>query len=92
MHINWSSGLASRQISLNIWILSLPYYATIGRDKKGFSIIATGNKTDPVYVRGVRGSVERNAVRYYLAIQTYMDTLKISRHQRFEQRISLSTI
>jgi hypothetical protein len=64
------------------------YYATIGRDKKGFSIIATGNKADPVYVGGVRGSVERNAVRYYLAIQTYMDTLKIPPRQQFEQRIS----
>jgi hypothetical protein len=64
------------------------YYATIGRDKKGFSIIATGKKGYPVYVGGVRGSVERNAVRYYLAIQTYMDTLNVPRHQRFEQRIS----
>lgn len=64
------------------------YYATIGRDKKGFSIIATDKKENPVYVGGVRGSLERNAVRYYLAIQTYMDTLKIPWNQRFEQRIS----
>jgi hypothetical protein len=64
------------------------YYATIGRDKKGFSIIATDKKGDPVYVGGVRGSVERNAVRYYLAIQSYLDTLKIPWNQRFEKRIS----
>jgi len=64
------------------------YYATIGRDKKGFSIIATGKMGEPVYVSGVRGSVERNAVRYYLAIQTYMDTLSIPWNQRFEKRIS----
>ncbi|MBP1752878.1 MAG: hypothetical protein H6Q57_1714, partial [Geobacteraceae bacterium] len=43
---------------------------------------------EPVYVSGVRGSVERNAVRYYLAIQTYMDTLSIPWNQRFEKRIS----
>lgn len=64
------------------------YYATIGRDKKGFSIIATDKKGGPVYVGGTRGSVERNAVRYYLAIQTYMDTLIIPSNQRFEKQIS----
>ena len=64
------------------------YYATIGRDKRGFSIIATGKTGDPVYVGGVRGSLERNAVRYYLAIQSYMDTLKIPPKQRFEKRNS----
>jgi hypothetical protein len=64
------------------------YFATIGRDKRGFSIIATGKNGDPVYVGGVRGSLERNAVRYYLAIQAYMDTLKIPLNQRFEKRNS----
>jgi hypothetical protein len=64
------------------------YFATIGRNKKGFSVIATDKKGGPVYVGGVRGSVERNAVRYYLAIQTYMDTLAVPRDQRFEKRIS----
>lgn len=64
------------------------YYATLGRDKKGFSIIATDKNGDPVYLGGVRGSVERNGVRYYLAIQTYMETLQIPWEQRFEKRIS----
>jgi hypothetical protein len=62
------------------------YYATLGRDKRGFSIIAAGKNGDPVYVVGVRGSLERNAVRYYLAIQAYMDTLRIPSNQRFEKR------
>lgn len=64
------------------------YYATIGFDKKGFSVIATDENGDPVYLGGVRGSVERNGVRYYLAIQTYMDTLEIPWNERFEKRIS----
>jgi len=63
------------------------YFATLGRGKIGFSTIARkGSK--PVYVEGVRGAVERNTVRYYLALQTYMDTLKYPAGQRFEQRIS----
>lgn len=64
------------------------YFATIGRDKKGFSIIATDRKGDPVYLGGARGSVERNAVRYYLALQTFMDTVALPVNQRFEKRIS----
>lgn len=64
------------------------YYETIGRGKKGFTVVSTGKKGDPVYIGGVRGSEERNAVRYYLAIQTYMDTLTIPISRRFEKQIS----
>jgi hypothetical protein len=64
------------------------YYATIGYDKKGFSIIATDKNGSPVYMGGARGSVERIAVRYYFAIQTYLDTLILPLNQRFENQIS----
>jgi hypothetical protein len=63
------------------------YFATLARDKVGFSLVA-GEGGNPVYISGVRGAIERNAVRYYLALQTYMDTLKYPEGQRFEQRIS----
>jgi hypothetical protein len=61
------------------------YFATLARDKVGFSIVGKGAK--PVYIDGVRGAIERNTVRYYLALETYMDTLKYPENQRFEQRI-----
>jgi hypothetical protein len=64
------------------------YYETIAHGKKGFSIIAVDKKGNPVYQDGVRGSEERNAVRCYLAIQTYMDTLNISADQKFEEQMS----
>jgi hypothetical protein len=64
------------------------YFATFGRNKKGFSIVATDKKGNPLYLGGVRGSVERNAVRYYFALQTYMDSLKLPSEQRFEKRIN----
>lgn len=49
------------------------YLATLGSDKVGFT--ATGKSADgqPVYVGGVRGVVERNTMRYYLAIDAYLD-------------------
>jgi hypothetical protein len=64
------------------------YYETLGSGKKGFTVTAAGKNGDPVYIGGVRGSEERNAVRYYLAIQTYMDTLNIPEDQKFEKRIN----
>lgn len=63
------------------------YFATLARDKVGFSMVAGKSGTPPVYIGGVRGAVERNTVRYYLALQTYMDTLKFLEGERFEQRI-----
>jgi hypothetical protein len=62
------------------------YFSTIGRDKVGFSVVRKGNKSQ--YVDGVRGAIERNTVRYYLALETYLDALKYPEGERFEQRLS----
>lgn len=64
------------------------YFATLARDKVGFSLVA-GEGGRPAYITGVRGALERNAMRYYLALETYMDTLRYPEEQRFEQRINL---
>jgi len=63
------------------------YFNTLARDKVGFSIVR-GKDGKPYYIDGVRGAVERNTVRYYLALQTHIDTLKAPKASRFEQRIS----
>lgn len=49
------------------------YLATLGSDKVGFT--ATGKEADgsPQYIGGVRGVVERNTMRYYLAIDSFLD-------------------
>jgi hypothetical protein len=44
------------------------YLATLGSDKVGFTPAGQGN-----YIGGVRGVVERNTMRYYLAIDSYLD-------------------
>jgi hypothetical protein len=48
------------------------YLATVGRGKVGFTI--TGRQADgqPKYIGGMRGLMERNAMRYYLAIGAYL--------------------
>ena len=62
------------------------YFATIGHDKLGFSMVeGAGGKASPV--DGVRGSIERNAVRYYLAVESYLGTLQYPEGERFERLI-----
>jgi hypothetical protein len=64
------------------------YYQTIAYDKVGFTVIKTDEQDNPVYVGGTKGMIERNAVRYYLAIRAYLDTLSYPDDERFEQRIN----
>ncbi|MEW5746015.1 MAG: hypothetical protein AB1805_11340 [Nitrospirota bacterium] len=63
------------------------YFSTIGRDKVGFSVTGADREGNPVYAAGVKGAIERNAVRYYYAILSYLDTLKAPEDQQFEKRI-----
>ena len=63
------------------------YLATLGRDKVGFTTVGTGGDGTPQYVAGQRGIVERNAVRYYLAIQAYLEGQALPPEQRFEQAL-----
>jgi hypothetical protein len=63
------------------------YLATIGRDKVGFTVTETLPDGQPVYIRGVRGVVERNTMRYYLAIDAYFDALITSPKDQLEQRL-----
>lgn len=63
------------------------YLATLGNDKVGFTVTATDTDNNPVYVDGVQGIIERNAVRYYLAIQSYLDTRQLPEADRFATRI-----
>ena len=64
------------------------YYALFGGGKVGFSIVGTDSDGKPVYVGGVRGSGERNVMRYYFAVLTYMETLQYPAEQRFEKRLN----
>jgi len=64
------------------------YLNTLGRDKVGFSV--TGKRPDgtPIYVDGVRGVIERNTMRYYLAIETYLGTLTTPAREQPERRLN----
>jgi len=64
------------------------YFATLGRSKVGFTVTGTDRNDKPVHIGGPRGAIERNAVRYYFAIRTFMDTFRYPEESRFRMRIS----
>jgi hypothetical protein len=64
------------------------YLGSIGRDKVGFTRRASGDGDSSTLVGGARGAVERNAMRYYLAITSYLDSLTLAADERVERRLS----
>ncbi|MES2938555.1 MAG: hypothetical protein V4864_12795 [Pseudomonadota bacterium] len=64
------------------------YLATVGRDKVGFTVAQPARAGQQAeYVGGMRGVVERNTMRYYLAIQAYLDSLSAPPAQQLDKRL-----
>lgn len=60
------------------------YLATKGRSKVGFTVV---EKTPEVkYIQGVRGVIERNTMRYFLAIDAYLATFNLPKEGQQEKR------
>jgi hypothetical protein len=60
------------------------YLAGAGSGKYGFSVVERRADGSPVYVDGVRGVIERGAMRYFLAVEAY---LAAPSAQRLEARL-----
>lgn len=63
------------------------YLATAGRSKIGFTVVGQGADGRPQYVRGERGSLERNVMRYYLALLAATSVNTGTPAQRTEARL-----
>jgi hypothetical protein len=83
LHLTYSYGygLAGR-------IAMKTYLATLGSDKVGFTSAVDPSTGESKYIGGVRGLVERNTMRYYLAIDAYLDTLSVPSDKRLDQRLA----
>lgn len=64
------------------------YLATIGRNKVGFTSVGRKQDGSPDYTGGTRGVVERNTMRYYLAIEAYLAALAAPREEQLERRLA----
>ncbi|UUZ68338.1 hypothetical protein LP416_29855 [Polaromonas sp. P2-4] len=80
MHLeySYSFGVASR-------LAMRAYLATLGSGKVGFTQIQQGENS--VHVGGMRGAIERNTMRYYLAIEAYLASLSQPPAQQFNTRL-----
>lgn len=80
MSYSYSYGLIAR-------IGMQAYFATFGRNKVGFTVVAIEPDGQPRYITGMRGVVERNTMRYYLAVEAYLGALSVSPEMRVEKSL-----
>ncbi len=81
MSYAYSHGLAAR-------MAMQAYLATAGASKVGFT--ALGKRADGTteFIGGLRGVLERNTMRYYLAIEAYLASATLPGAQQQERRIA----
>jgi len=63
------------------------YFATFGRGKVGFTEVAVDADGQPRYITGMRGVVERNTMRYYLAVEAYLGAMALPSEARVEKSL-----
>lgn len=80
MSYSYSYGMAAR-------LAMQGYLATIGRDKVGFSVVGHQPDGTPLYIGNVRGVVERNTMRYYLAIESYLGACGLPKTEQPDKRL-----
>lgn len=80
MSYSYGYGLAARMAMEG-------YLATLGRNKVGFTVTGQTNDGKPVYMGHVRGVVERNTMRYYLAVEAYLGALALPPSEQVERRM-----
>ena len=75
----------SYQYGLEARLAMEAYLAIGGREKVGFTRIDAAGEREPRYIGGLRGTLERNTMRYFLAVDACLATINAAPAQRFEQ-------
>jgi hypothetical protein len=65
---------------------TMAYLATFGSDKVGFTVTGKTPEGQPDYIRGLRGLVERNAMRYFLTLDAYLSAPGADQAERRQRR------
>ena len=63
-------------------MLTSTYLSTVGRNKVGFSSVDEDGELH--HVHGIRGIIERNVMRYHLAINAFFSTQSLPENQRHD--------
>jgi hypothetical protein len=80
MTYGYSYGQAAR------WAMK-GYLATIGSAKLGFSVIGRSADGQVIRADGARGVLERNTMRYYLAVEAYLAARRLPASQQIQQSL-----
>lgn len=67
-------------------LATMAYLATFGSHKLGFTVTGRSSDGRPVYIRGLRGLMERNAMRYFLTLDAYLGGMEAPAPERLEAR------
>jgi len=82
LHLAYSHGYG-----LRAKLAIQAYFTTLARGKVGFTVVDNDAQGWPVYVSGLRGGLERNAMRYYASIESYLHSLTVPPQQQLESRL-----
>jgi hypothetical protein len=64
------------------------YLSTVGASKVGFTVLGKDEQGRPRLVGGMLGATERNTMRYFLAIDSYLASLDAPRENQVEKRLN----
>jgi len=82
IHLSYAYGYgASTKLAMQT------YLRTLGSQKVGFTVTERRSDGKLVRVGGLRGALERNVMRYYLAIDAYLAALAAPPQEQLEERL-----
>ena len=82
LHLSYSYGFgAAGRMAMKL------YLGTVGSSKVGFTVTGTRPDGQRQHIGGMRGLVERNTMRYYLAIEAHLNALTSPPQVRIEQSL-----
>jgi len=82
IHLAYSYGIGTMgQLAMQA------YLGTAGSDKVGFSFAPAAKGRSPQHIGGMRGVVERNTMRYYLAVESFLGAMATPPQAQLDKRL-----
>lgn len=82
VHLSYAYGYgAAAAIAMRV------YLGGAASDKVGFTVVDRRSDGQPVRVGNLRGALERNTMRYFLALDAYLRSASAPAHAQLEQRL-----
>jgi hypothetical protein len=82
IHLGYSHGYGVRaKLAMEA------YLKTLARGKVGFTVVGKDEQGRPLYIGDLRGALERNAMRYYASIESYLDASSAPPQEQLERRL-----